>query len=305
MSLNELKKRIESTKKTAQITNAMQMVSAAKYNKMAQDARTYFEYAKKVKRMVSHVAKSQLQLLDDGVPIQEDGIHYIDFHDMLIERPVKRTGYLIISSDKGLAGGYNTSVIKATEMMLQQDHASKDEAVIFAIGGPIANYCREEGYEVVYELHDISDRPTFEEVQAIVKKAVDLFKQQVFDALYVCYNHHISAISSQFRADQVLPVTDLEWEEAEEELAVSDYLIEPSQSELLDVLLPQYAESQIFGAIIDAKTAEHASRMNAMRSATDNAKELIDQMKQKYNQQRQLKVTNEILEIINGANALE
>ncbi|MCW6658863.1 ATP synthase F1 subunit gamma [Aerococcaceae bacterium NML191292] len=304
MSLNELKKRIESTKKTAQITNAMQMVSAAKYNKMAQDARTYFEYAKKVKRMVSHVAKTQLEMLDDGVPIQDDGIHYIDFHDMLIERPIKRTGYLIISSDKGLAGGYNTSVIKATEAMLQQDHQTKDEAVIFAIGEPIAKYCREEGYEVVYEMHDISDRPTFEEVQAIVKKAVDLFKQQVFDALYVCYNHHISAISSQFRADQVLPVTDLEWEEADEEMAVSDYLIEPSQTELLDVLLPQYAESQIFGAIIDAKTAEHASRMNAMRAATDNAKELIEQMKQKYNQQRQLKVTNEILEIINGANAL-
>ena len=158
MSLNELKKRIESTKKTAQITNAMQMVSASKYNKMAQDARTYFQYSEKVRRMVSRVARTQLERLDDGVPIQEDGIHYIDFHDMLLERPVKKTGYLIISSDKGLAGGYNTSVIKATETMLTQDHVSKDEVVILAVGGPIATYCREAGYEVVYELHDISDR---------------------------------------------------------------------------------------------------------------------------------------------------
>lgn len=304
MSLNELKKRIESTKKTAQITNAMQMVSASKYNKMAQDARTYFQYSEKVRRMVSRVARTQLERLDDGVPIQEDGIHYIDFHDMLLERPVKKTGYLIISSDKGLAGGYNTSVIKATETMLTQDHVSKDEVVILAVGGPIATYCREAGYEVVYELHDISDRPTFEEVQTIVKRAVELFKQQVFDALYVCYNHHISAISMQFRAEQILPLTDFDLLDEVEETQVIDYLIEPSQSALLDVLLPQYAESQIFGAIIDAKTAEHASRMNAMRSATENANELIAQMKQKYHQQRQLKVTNEILEIINGANAL-
>lgn len=153
-------------------------------------------------------------------------------------------------------------------------------------------------------MHDISDRPTFEEVQTIVKRAVELFKQQVFDALYVCYNHHISAISMQFRAEQILPLTDFDLLDEVEETQVIDYLIEPSQSALLDVLLPQYAESQIFGAIIDAKTAEHASRMNAMRSATENANELIAQMKQKYHQQRQLKVTNEILEIINGANAL-
>lgn len=285
----------------------MQMVSASKYNKMAQDAKTYFEYAAKVKRMVAHVAKTQLELLDDGVPIEDDGIHYIDFHDMLIERPIKKTGYLIISSDKGLAGSYNTSIIKATETMLTQDHDTKDEVVVLAIGEPIAKFCREAGYQVVSEMHHISDRPTFGEVQAIVKKAVELFKQQVFDALYVCYNHHISAISTQFRADQVLPLTDFDMfdDELDEDFHVYDYIVEPSQSALLDVLLPQYAESQIFGAIVDAKTAEHASRMNAMRSATDNANEMIESMKQKYHQQRQIKVTSEILEIINGANALK
>ncbi|MDO4432343.1 MAG: ATP synthase F1 subunit gamma [Aerococcaceae bacterium] len=305
MSLNELKKRIESTKKTAQITNAMQMVSASKYNKMAQDAKTYFDYAQKVKRMVSHVAKTQLALLDDGVPIQDDGVHYIDFHDMLVVRPIQRTGYLIISSDKGLAGGYNTTVMKATQTMLEQDHPNKAEVAILAVGEPIAKWCRENDYEVVYELHNISDRPTFEEVQTIVKKAVDLFKQQVFDALYVCYNHHVSAMTTQFRADQVLPLSDWDlMDDDTEELALYDYIVEPSHSAILDVLLPQYAESQIFGAIIDAKTSEHASRMNAMRSATDNAKDLINAMKQQYNRQRQIRVTNEILEIINGANAL-
>ena len=293
MALNEIKKRIESTKKTAQITNAMRMVSAAKYNKMAQDAKDYFLYAEKVRKMVSHVAKSQLELLDDGVPIRQDGLNYIDFHDMLLERPVKKTGYLIISSDRGLAGSYNSSIIKAVQQMFEEDHADKSEIVVLAIGEPIAKFCRENGYYVAGE------------VQAIVKRAVKLFKEQAFDALYVCYNHHINAVSSQFRADQVLPLTDLDvLDEDEDDMANVDYLVEPSQGALLDVLLPQFAESQIYGAIVDAKTAEHGSRMNAMRSATDAANEMIDALKQQFNQERQLRVTNEILEIINGANAL-
>lgn len=305
MSLNQIRKRIDSTKKTAQITNAMRMVSAAKYGKMVQINNQYQIYAQKIKKMVAMMGKHQFDLLEDGVPMQNDDVNDIDFHDMLIERPIKRTGYLIITSDKGLAGGYNHSILKATEQMLQLDHAEKSEAVILAIGEPIAKFCREEGYELAYELHHLTDQPGFMEVSAIVKKAVELFKTNVFDALYVCYNHHINTVSSQFRADQILPVTDLE---LSEEIALSelptDFIIEPSENVVLDVLLPQYAESQIYGAILDAKTSEHASRMIAMRSATDNANDMIENLKQQYNQQRQIKVTNEILEIINGANAL-
>lgn len=311
VSLNEIKKRIESTQKTAQITNAMRMVSASKYNKMAKDAQNYFIYGKKVKQMVARIAKTQLQFLDEGKPIDQNGVNYIDFHDLLLERPVKKTGYLIISSDKGLAGSYNSSVLKSIDQMFDMDHESQDEVVVLAIGEPVVRYCNEKGYPIAFELHDVSDRPTFFEVQEIVKKAVDLFKDQVFDALYVCYNHHLNAVTTQFRADQVLPLNNLDFEdELEVEMeednmgANVEYLIEPNQNALLDVLLPQYAESQIFGAIIDAKAAEHASRMNAMRSATDNANEMIDSLKTQYNQKRQIKVTNEIIEIINGANAL-
>lgn len=305
MSLNQIRKRIESTKKTAQITNAMRMVSASKYNKMVQVSSSYFAYAQRVKNMVAIMGKQQFDLLDDGVPMDVDESRDIDFHDMLVERPIKRTGYLIITSDKGLAGGYNNSILKATDLMLKEDHADPSEVVVLAIGEPIAKYCREQGYEIAYELHHLTDQPSFLEVSTIVRKAVDLYKNQVFDALYVCYNHHINAMTSQYRADQVLPVTDLELEEEIESSTLPvDFLIEPGQDAVLDVLLPQYAESQIYGAIIDAKTSEHASRMGAMQSATDNANEMIDQLKQTYHQQRQIKVTNEILEIINGASAL-
>lgn len=305
MSLNQIRKRIDSTQKTAQITGAMQMVSASKYNKMVQISKNYFEYAHKVKKMVALLGKQQFDLLEDGVPMEIDEVKDIDFHDMLIERPIKRTGYLIITSDKGLAGGYNHSIIKATDAMLKSDHASKNEVVILAMGEPIVKYCKNEGYEIAYELHNMSDQPSFIEVSAIVKKAVELFKNQVFDALYVCYNHHINAMTSQYRADQILPINDLDLEEEIEATQIpSEFIIEPSENEVLDVLLPQYAESQIYGAIIDAKTSEHASRMSAMRSATDNASNMIEDLKQQYHQQRQIKVTNEILEIINGANAL-
>ena len=127
--------------------------------------------------------------------------------------------------------------------------------------------------------------------------------------MYVCYNHHLSPLAFQFRADQILPVSELELADAVDEIEASniqtEYLIEPDESAVLDRLLPQYAESQIYGAILDAKTTEHASRMNAMRSATDNAADMIEDLQKEFHQMRQVKVTNEILEIINGANALD
>lgn len=306
MSLNELKKRIDSTSKTAQITKAMQMVSASKYNRMVQNSKNYDVYAEKVKRMVAHVGKQQFDLLDNGTPIESDLTNYVDFHDMLLTRPVKKVGYLIIASDKGLAGSYNSSVLKSVETMLKQDHENPEEIVVLAIGEPIVRFCKEHQYEVVHELHHLSDSPSFTDVQKLVRTAVDLFKQQVFDALYVCYNHHLGPLSFQFRADQILPVSELELADAVEAAETqTEYLIEPNESAVLDRLLPQYAESQIYGAILDAKTTEHASRMNAMRSATDNAKDMIEDLQQEFHQMRQVKVTNEILEIINGANALD
>ena len=309
MSLNELKKRIDSTNKTAQITKAMQMVSASKYNRMVQNSKNYDVYANKVKRMVAHVGKQQFDLLDNGMPIEDDLVNYVDFHDMLLTRPVKKVGYLIISSDKGLAGSYNSSVLRSVETMLKQDHENPEEVVVLAIGEPIVRFCKENNYEVVHELHHLSDSPSFTDVQKLVRTAVDLFKKQVFDALYVCYNHHLSPLAFQFRADQILPVSELELADAVDEIEASniqtEYLIEPDESAVLDRLLPQYAESQIYGAILDAKTTEHASRMNAMRSATDNAADMIEDLQQQFHQMRQVKVTNEILEIINGANALD
>lgn len=302
MSLNNLKKRITSTQKTAQITRAMQMVAAAKYNRISKDARSYAVYAKKLRELVSDVVEVHIEdLITTGDQSTESGL--IDFRDLLEQRPVKKTGFLVITSSQGLAGSYNNSVINEVEQIFKQ--YNKDEVVVLAMGTPIVEYCREEGYEVAYEMHTVSDRPDFIEVQSIVRKATELFHDRVFDALYVCYNRHINAIQHEFKNEQILPVMDLhdEREDSVEEGPLLDFIIEPSADGLLDVLLPQYAESQIYGAIIHAKAAEHGARMTTMQSATENAEEMIDELQQSYNQQRQLRVTNEIIEIVSGANA--
>ena len=301
-SLNDLKKRIVSTKKTSQITSAMQMVSAAKLAKSEQAVRHYQDYAQKIREVVTHLlyANHNKEVVEETT---EEVTSFIDYHDLLIERPVQKTGYLVISSDQGLAGSYNSSIFQSTREMLELDHQSKDEYVILTIGDAASLFFKKMGIDVRLEINDVSDIPTFEEVRKIVSSAVQMFRDGEFDEFYVCYNHHVNALLSNYRVEKMLPIIDLDEEEAKEyEL---DYIFEPNKEIIMDILLPQYAESLIYGAIIDAKSAEHASRMTAMRSATDNAKELISNLTQDLNQRRQAHITQEITEIVGGAAALE
>lgn len=305
-SLNDLKKRIVSTKKTSQITSAMQMVSAAKLAKSEQAVRHYQDYAQKIREVVTHLLyanHNKEEIIDETSEDGEVVTSFIDYHDLLIERPVKKTGYLVISSDQGLAGSYNSSIFQATREMLELDHQSKDEYVILTIGDAASHFFKKMGVDVRLEINDVSDIPTFEEVRKIVSSAVQMFRDGEFDEFYVCYNHHVNALLSNYRVEKMLPIIDLDAEEAKEyEL---DYIFEPNKEIIMDILLPQYAESLIYGAIIDAKSAEHASRMTAMRSATDNAKDLISNLTQDLNQRRQAQITQEITEIVGGAAALE
>ena len=305
-SLNDLKKRIVSTKKTSQITSAMQMVSAAKLAKSEQAVRHYQDYAQKIREVVTHLLyanHNREEIVDETSEDGEVVTSFIDYHDLLIERPVKKTGYLVISSDQGLAGSYNSSIFQSTREMLELDHQLKDEYVILTIGDAASRFFKKMGVDVRLEINDVSDIPTFEEVRKIVSSAVQMFRDGEFDEFYVCYNHHVNALLSNYRVEKMLPIIDLDEDEAKEyEL---DYIFEPNKEIIMDILLPQYAESLIYGAIIDAKSAEHASRMTAMRRATDNAKDLISNLTQDLNQRRQAQITQEITEIVGGAAALE
>lgn len=297
-SLNEIKTRIASTKKTSQITRAMQMVSASKLTKSEASSQKFQIYANKVREIVTHLTATQLHDIASDNPRGD-----INYNSMLISRPVKKTGYIVITADGGLVGGYNSSILKQTMSILEEDHKSPDDYVMIAIGGTGADFFKARGINLAYELRNLSDQPSFDEVRKIVGMATTMYQNEVFDELYVCYNHHINSLTSQFRVEKMLPISDLDPEEAT--TFDQEYIFEPSKEEILAQLLPQYAESLIYGAIVDAKTAEHAAGMTAMKTATDNAATIIDDLTVSYNRARQGAITQEITEIVAGASALE
>ena len=277
-SLNEIKTRIASTKKTSQITRAMQMVSASKLTKSEASSQKFQVYATKVREIVTHLTATQLNDIASENPRGD-----INYNSMLLSRPVKKTGYIVITADGGLVGGYNSSILKQTMSILEEDHQSPDDYVMIAIGGTGADFFKARGINLAYELRNLSDQPSFDEVRKIVNMATTMYQNEVFDELYVCYNHHINSLTSQFRVEKMLPISDLDPEEAT--TFEQEYIFEPSKEEILSQLLPQYAESLIYGAIVDAKTAEHAAGMTAMKTATDNAANIIDELTVSYNLQ--------------------
>ncbi|MDG3142259.1 F0F1 ATP synthase subunit gamma [Streptococcus suis] len=288
-SLSEIKAKIASTKKTSQITGAMQMVSAAKLTKSEQAAKDFQVYASKVRQITTDLMKAEL-LAGSSNP-------------MLIARPVKKTGYIVITSDKGLVGGYNSTILKSMMETLKEYHPDGNDFEIIAIGGMGADFFKARGIDVAFELRGLEDQPSFEEVARIISKSVDMYKNELFDELYVCYNHHVNSLTSQVRMQQMLPITELDANQASD--GEVSFELEPNREAILEQLLPQYTESLIYGAIVDAKTAEHAAGMTAMQTATDNAKKVINDLTIQYNRARQAEITQEITEIVAGASALE
>ncbi|WP_179395199.1 F0F1 ATP synthase subunit gamma [Lacticaseibacillus absianus] len=306
-SLMDIKRQIASTKKTGQITQAMQMVSGAKLSQIEKRAGAYQVYASKVREIVTHLAAAQLLEIErqqtEALEGAEVSAERLQIANLLQERPIKKTGYLVITSDRGLVGAYNSTILKAMMQMFVDDHKHKDDYVIMAVGGTGADFFKSRGMNLAYEYRGVSDIPTFDEVREIVRTAVTMFDNGVFDELYVCYNHHVNSLTSAFRAEKMLPITDLDVSEVAD--TNIEYLTEPDPDAVLEAILPQYAESLIFGAIMDAKTAEHAASTTAMKSATDNANDLISRLSVTYNRARQAQITTEITEIVGGATALE
>ncbi|HER6998392.1 TPA: F0F1 ATP synthase subunit gamma [Streptococcus pyogenes] len=288
-SLSEIKAKIISTEKTSKITSAMRMVSSAKLVKSEQAARDFQIYASKIRQITTDLLKSELTIGSDN--------------PMLVSRPVKKTGYIVITSDKGLVGGYNSKILKSVMDMITEYHADGDYEII-SIGSVGSDFFKARGMNVAFELRGLADQPSFEQVRQIISQSVDMFVNEIFDELYVCYNHHVNSLTSQVRVQQMLPISDLVADEAAEE-GVTGFELEPNRHDILDQLLPQFTESLIYGAIIDAKTAEHAAGMTAMQTATDNAKNVINDLTIQYNRARQAAITQEITEIVAGANALE
>ena len=290
VSLNDIKTKIASTKNTSQITNAMQMVSAAKLGRSEEAARNFQVYAQKVRKLLTDI------LHGNGAGSSTN--------PMLISRPVKKTGYIVITSDRGLVGGYNSSILKAVMELKEEYHPDGKGFEMICIGGMGADFFKARGIQPLYELRGLADQPSFDEVRKIISKTVEMYQNELFDELYVCYNHHVNTLTSQIRVEQMLPIVDLDPNEADEDYSLT-FELETGREEILEQLLPQFAESMIYGAIIDAKTAENAAGMTAMQTATDNAKKVINDLTIQYNRARQAAITQEITEIVAGASALE
>lgn len=290
VSLNDIKTKIASTKNTSQITNAMQMVSAAKLGRSEEAARNFQVYAQKVRKLLTDI------LHGNGAGASTN--------PMLISRSVKKAGYIVITSDRGLVGGYNSSILKAVMELKEEYHPDGKGFEMICIGGMGADFFKARGIQPLYELRGLADQPSFDQVRKIISKTVEMYQNELFDELYVCYNHHVNTLTSQMRVEQMLPIVDLDPNEADEEYSLT-FELETSREEILEQLLPQFAESMIYGAIIYAKTAENAAGMTAMQTATDNAKKVINDLTIQYNRARQAAITQEITEIVAGASALE
>lgn len=278
----EIKRRINSVKNTRQITKAMKMVAAAKLRRAQEQAEAARPYAKKIQEVIASIASGT-----SGVK-----------HPMLQVRPVKKTGYIVITSDRGLAGGYNGNMIRKVVQTIRENHNSPDEYALFVVGRKGRDFFKKRNYPIIEEVTGLPESPKYSDIKTIATKAVQLFADEQIDELYLCYNEFKSAISQTPVVTRLLPLQSV----GEADRSVS-YEYEPSAEEVLAELLPRYAETLVYSALLDAKASEHGARMTAMGSATDNATEMIQKLTLSFNRARQASITQEISEIVAGANA--
>jgi len=282
-SMREIKREIKSKQNTRQITKAMEMVAASKLRKAQEAAVAARPYADKLLEVVSNIASGT-----KGVS-----------HPMLEARPIKKTGYLVITSDRGLAGGYNANVLRAVTQQIKESHKSTDEYVIYVIGRKGRDYFRRRNMPILDEVIGLSDSPSFGDIKSIAASAVGKFSEGAYDELYIYYNRFVNALTQIPTATRLLPLENVSSNSA----PASAYEYEPSPEGVLEVLLPKYAETLIYSAVLDGKASEFGARMTAMGSATKNATKMINNLTLTYNRARQAAITQEITEIVAGANA--
>ncbi|WP_210128895.1 ATP synthase F1 subunit gamma [Staphylococcus sp. GDX8P102P-2] len=286
-SLKEIDTRIKSTKKMKQITKAMNMVSSSKFRRAESNTKQFRPYMEKMQDAITAVA----------------GADKNSRHPMLQQRKVKKSAYLVITSDKGLAGAYNANVLKHLIKDIEEKHASKDDYSILVLGQTGVDFLKNKGYDIHDSLIDVPDQPSFKEVQAIAKKAIDLYSEEEVDEVKIYFSHFVSVLENTPSTKTVLPLSPEDSSLGHGQL--SSYEFEPDKEAILSVILPQYVESLIYGTILDAKASEHATRMTAMKNASDNASEIIDDLSIQYNRARQAAITQQITEIVGGSVALE
>ena len=282
-NLKELRSRITSVSSTMQITSAMKMVSAAKLSK-AQDAITAMRpYAEKLTELLQNLSAT----LDS-----DQSSKYAE------QREVKNVLIVAVSSNRGLAGAFNSNIVKAVKQLAANDYSGKNVEVMTI--GKKANDILKKTFEVYKNENGIYDDLSFDNAAAIAEDVMKQFVDGKYDKVIVVYNQFKNAATQIVMREQLLPIVPVE----KDENVVLDYIFEPSKEEIVEELIPKSLKMQIFKALRDSVASEHGARMTAMHKATDNATELRNDLKLSYNKARQASITNEILEIVGGAEAL-
>jgi len=287
-NLRDIKKRINSVKNTQQITKAMKMVSAAKLRRSQENITKARPYAEKMNELIKNLAAR----VDTSL-------------SPLLDRPekIKKAEILVISSDRGLCGSLNSSVLRRSEQLAVQLIKEGKEVTINAIGRKAKDYFKRRKFEIRVEHSDIYRNFSYAKAVVIVEEMIDAFTNKAFDESYVIYNRFKSIMSQVVTVDRILPLQPLETPKVEESLG--EYLFEPSEAEILNVLLPKSIETHIYRAVLEAVASEHGARMTAMDSATKNATEMIAHLTLMFNRVRQAAITKELMEIVSGAEALK
>ncbi len=280
--MQDIKRRIKSVDSTKQITKAMELVSSAKLRRARQRVEENRPYFEKIEETIQGILPHTKELKNP----------YID------QREIKKTGYIVITGDRGLCGGYNANAIK-----MALSHMEGREVSVIAVGQKGVNFFRKKGYDLDGEFVSISEKPLFSDAKSIGKLAMELFQNEMIDEVNLVYTEFVSTINHTPRLINLLPLDQKEIPEGVEEERDEVMTYEPSAEEVLEYLIPKYVESMIYGALIDASASEQGARRVAMESATDNAEEMIDDLNLKYNRARQASITQEISEIVGGAEA--
>ena len=282
----EIKTQIASIQSTQKITSAMEMVAASKMRKAQDRMHESRPYADKMRQVIAHLARSNPEYK----------------HLYLQQRELKRVGYIVVSSDRGLCGGLNINVFKQTVQAMSEQNDNGIEIDICAIGSKSASFFNNYGGNVVASKTHLGDKAEAAELIGSVKVMLDNYDEGRLDALYVVYNNFVNTMTQTPTVEQLLP---LQADPNDDGMSHHwDYLYEPDARELLTGLLTRYVESLVYQAVVENNACEQAARMLAMKNATDNAGELIDSLQMVYNKARQAAITQEISEIVSGAAAV-
>ncbi len=281
----EIRVKIKSIQNTQKITRAMEMVAASKMRKAQDRMSSSRPYADKMRNVVGHLSQAHPEYR----------------HPYMVERDVKRVGFIVISSDRGLCGGLNSNLFKKTVAAMKEWHENNVEIDVCTIGNKAAGFFSRMGGNVIAQTSHLGDAPQVSDLIGSVKVMLDAYDEGKIDKLIVVFNDFVNTMTQAPTVLQLLPIAGEEDEELKHHW---DYMYEPEAKDVLNALLVRYIESQVYQGVVENLACEQAARMVAMKSASDNAGDLINQLKLVYNKARQAAITQEISEIVGGAAAV-